>query len=80
MNLKLASFRKTSWLKNYALREVIVIASLTALISYIQIFLRVGTVDLVANLFRECKSYVVIFFYRLKLGSEVDGDFHGLCS
>ncbi|KAI8911081.1 chloride channel [Gorgonomyces haynaldii] len=65
MNLKLAVFRRTSWLKTYPMQEVVFAALLTAIISYPFKFLRTNTAELVANLFREC--------------SEMETDFHGLC-
>ncbi|KAJ3102433.1 hypothetical protein HDU97_000576 [Phlyctochytrium planicorne] len=65
MNLFIGSLRKSTWLKDRPILEVAAIALLTGLVGYSHVYLRVNTVDLVANLFRECE--------------EVDGDFYGLC-
>lgn len=64
-NLKVASLRRSSWLRQLPIYEVLAVALVTSLISFPHKFLRVSTVELVANLFRECE--------------EVDGGFHGLC-
>nr|KAJ3419505.1 hypothetical protein HK105_006864 [Polyrhizophydium stewartii] len=66
LNVWYNSYRKTSWLKNWAIPEVATVALVTALVSFPFRFLRENTGELVANLFREC--------------TEVDGDFHGLCN
>ncbi|KAJ3165799.1 hypothetical protein HK101_000169 [Irineochytrium annulatum] len=65
MNIRVATFRKSSWLRHHPISEVAFVALLTGIVGYSHVFLRVSTVDLVANLFREC--------------AEVDGDFYGLC-
>ncbi|KAJ2993099.1 hypothetical protein HDV02_002640 [Globomyces sp. JEL0801] len=66
MNVKCVKYRRSSWLLTYPITEAGIIALGTALISYPFQFLRVGSAELVGNLFREC--------------SELDGDFHGLCA
>ncbi|TPX50469.1 hypothetical protein SeLEV6574_g00870 [Synchytrium endobioticum] len=66
MNLKVAIFRRSSWLRLFPISEVVVISLITSIICFNTRFLRVSTVDLLANLFRECE--------------EVDFDFHGLCT
>ncbi|ORY94289.1 chloride channel [Lobosporangium transversale] len=64
MNLRLAAFRKTSWLRVYPVYEVIVVCLLTAIVGYLNIFTRVQSPELLANLFRECDS---------------GANYHGLC-
>lgn len=65
MNVRLAKFRKTSWLSQWQIHEVITIACITAVISFLIPFLRVNSGELVANLFRECE--------------EIEGGYYGLC-
>ncbi|KAF9182137.1 hypothetical protein BGZ50_005103 [Haplosporangium sp. Z 11] len=65
MNLRLAAFRKTSWLRFFPIYEVFAVCLLTAMVGYLNIFTRVQSPELLANLFRECDS-----------GS---GNYHGLC-
>ncbi|TPX33883.1 hypothetical protein SmJEL517_g03332 [Synchytrium microbalum] len=66
MNLRVAMIRRTSWLRLVPVSEVVLLAVITSIICFNTRFLRVPTVDLLANLFRECE--------------EVEGDFHGLCT
>ncbi|KAJ3156574.1 hypothetical protein HDU89_004356 [Geranomyces variabilis] len=66
LNLRMAEFRKNSWLQHWAITEVVVTALVTALLSFTHPFLRVSSVELVANLFKECV--------------ETDTDFYGLCA
>jgi chloride channel 3/4/5 len=54
MNIKMCSFRKTSKLSQYQIREVMVVATLTALISYINPYMRGNSGEIMANLFAEC--------------------------
>ncbi|CAG8626748.1 4929_t:CDS:10 [Ambispora leptoticha] len=63
-NLKVASIRKETWLRFFGVQEVIIVALLTSIISYLNIFMRVNPSELVAALFREC----------------VEGDYHNLCN
>ncbi|KAJ3210704.1 hypothetical protein HDU67_005079 [Dinochytrium kinnereticum] len=65
-NLYIAAIRKSTWLKDHPIMEVAAVALVTGIVGYSHVYLRVSTVDLVANLFRECE--------------EVDGDFYGLCN
>ncbi|CAG8542451.1 10114_t:CDS:10 [Cetraspora pellucida] len=64
MNLKVAVFRKDSWLRHFSVQEVIVMAFFTSIVSYLNIYMRVNPSELVANLFRECEG----------------GDYHSLCN
>ncbi|KAI8909258.1 chloride channel [Powellomyces hirtus] len=66
MNIRIAAYRKNSWLKDWSISEVGVISLVTTLLSFTHPFLRVSSVELVANLFKECV--------------ENDTDFYGLCS
>ncbi|KAG0252081.1 hypothetical protein BG011_007213 [Mortierella polycephala] len=65
MNLRLAAFRKTSWLRFFPIYEVFAVCLLTAMVGYLNIFTRVQSPELLANLFRECDSS--------------SGNYHGLC-
>ncbi|KAJ3300244.1 hypothetical protein HK104_002806 [Borealophlyctis nickersoniae] len=65
-NTRINAFRKFSWLKEYGPAEVCAVAFATGVVGFWFMFTRESTVELVANLFRECE--------------EVEGDFHGLCS
>jgi len=70
MNMKAAFWRKHSWIKNYPIYEVLVIALLTAIISYPNIFTRyprtspsnplttcrAQSTELLAALFKDCKD------------------------
>ncbi|KAI1316774.1 hypothetical protein EDD11_009512 [Mortierella claussenii] len=64
MNLRLAAFRKTSWLRIFPIYEVFAITLLTAAVGYLSIFTRVQSPELLANLFRECDG---------------GANYHGLC-
>ncbi|KAJ3024116.1 hypothetical protein HKX48_006472 [Thoreauomyces humboldtii] len=66
MNIRLAAYRKTSWIADWPITEVGVVAFITLLLSFAHPFLRISSADLVANLFKECV--------------ENDTDFYGLCS
>ncbi|KAG0257001.1 hypothetical protein BGZ95_005350 [Linnemannia exigua] len=65
MNLRLAAFRKTSWLRVFPIYEVFAVCLLTAVVGYLNIFTRVQSPELLANLFRECDGGA--------------GNYHGLC-
>lgn len=56
MNLKVVAFRKTSWLKNYQIHEVLVVTLVTSLIGFTVLFLKVNMGSLLGNLFRECEE------------------------
>ncbi|KAF9115074.1 hypothetical protein BGX27_008997 [Mortierella sp. AM989] len=64
MNLRLAAFRKTSWLRLIPIYEVFAVCLLTAAVGYLNIFTRVQSPQLLANLFRECDG---------------GANYHGLC-
>ncbi|KAK6097494.1 hypothetical protein MT418_003109 [Batrachochytrium dendrobatidis] len=66
LNIMYNSFRKTGWLKEWAIPEVAVVALFTSLLSFPFTFLRENSAELVSNLFREC--------------SEVETDSYGLCN
>ncbi|KAI9105517.1 chloride channel [Phlyctochytrium arcticum] len=66
LNIKVAAYRKTSWLRHWPVLEVGIVALVTVVLSFAHPFLRVSTVELVANLFKECVDQ--------------EGDFYGLCS
>ncbi|GJJ71365.1 chloride channel 3/4/5 [Entomortierella parvispora] len=65
MNLRLAAFRKTSWLRYFPIYEVFAVCLLTAVVGYLNIFTRVQAPELLANLFRACDSGAT--------------NYHGLC-
>ncbi|KAJ2569320.1 hypothetical protein IW140_003165 [Coemansia sp. RSA 1813] len=52
--LFLMEYRQRSVLKTFARGEVVVVALVTAAISYLSVYLRADTVTLVSNLFTEC--------------------------
>jgi len=54
MNVKMCALRKTSKLSNYAIQEVMVVASLTAIISYINPYMRGNSGEIIGVLFDEC--------------------------
>ncbi|KAF9433438.1 hypothetical protein BGZ76_009468 [Entomortierella beljakovae] len=64
MNLRLQAFRKTSWLRLVPISEVFAVCLLTASVGYLNIFTRVQSPELLANLFRECDG---------------GANYHGLC-
>ncbi|KAK2463643.1 hypothetical protein APHAL10511_004394 [Amanita phalloides] len=66
MNAYIALYRRTSVLLEWPMLEVIGISAITAAISYLVVFSRVQTSELVANLFQECDP--------------TKGDYHGLCN
>ncbi|KAJ3266767.1 hypothetical protein HDU77_010147 [Chytriomyces hyalinus] len=65
LNTRLAKYRKLYW-NDKPILEVVIVALITGFIGFAHVYLRVSTVDLVANLFREC--------------ADIDGDFHGMCA
>ncbi|KAG0236911.1 hypothetical protein BGW42_002409 [Actinomortierella wolfii] len=65
MNLKLAAFRKTSWLRVLPVYEVFLVTLATAVVGYLNIFTRVQSPELLASLFRECDGPAT--------------NYHGLC-
>jgi chloride channel 3/4/5 len=56
MNLWISLKRKTTWLRMRPVQEACTVAMVTALISYLNPYLRVSTDKLVGSLFRECPS------------------------
>jgi len=62
-NLQVAAFRRTH-LSNYGVAEAVTLASLTAMIGYFNIFIRIDMTECMAILFRECEG---------------GGDFDNLC-
>ncbi|KAF8243288.1 hypothetical protein K440DRAFT_562321 [Wilcoxina mikolae CBS 423.85] len=65
LNMKIATWRKSSMVKIYPVWEVLIVATATALVNYPIVFMRPQSSELVANLFQEC-------------GPKSD-DFFGLC-
>jgi len=65
LNVKMAIYRRNSVIADWPLIEIIATAGVTAAFSYLNIFTRVQSSDLVANLFLECDP--------------LKGDWHGLC-
>ncbi|KAJ3265912.1 Muskelin 1, intracellular mediator containing kelch motif [Chytriomyces hyalinus] len=65
--IKMAGFvgrlRKRSWVRLFPVREVVVIASMTALIGYLNPFTRIDSSELLEVLFKECEEF----------------DFNGMC-
>ncbi|KZT07272.1 Cl-channel protein, partial [Laetiporus sulphureus 93-53] len=66
LNAAAAVYRRNSILNNWPTLEVVGFSAITAAVSYLVVFLRVQTSELVANLFTECDP--------------AKGDFHGLCN
>jgi chloride channel 3/4/5 len=62
-NLQVAAFRRKH-LANYGVAEAVTLASLTAMIGYFNIFIRIDMTESMAILFRECEG---------------GGDFDDLC-
>ncbi|KAF8631881.1 hypothetical protein AX15_002146 [Amanita polypyramis BW_CC] len=66
MNVYIALYRQNSVLRDWPILEVIGVTAVTATVSYLVVFSRVQTSELVANLFQECDP--------------TKGDYHGLCN
>ncbi|KIJ55127.1 hypothetical protein M422DRAFT_199235 [Sphaerobolus stellatus SS14] len=66
LNVNMAVIRRNSVLAEWPLMEIIAVTGITAGLSYLVIFARVQTSNLVANLFLECDP--------------LKGDWHGLCN
>jgi chloride channel 3/4/5 len=62
-NLRMASFRK-KYLGKYPIAESVVLAGLTAILCYPNIFLKINMTEMMEILFRECGG---------------GHDYHGLC-
>ncbi len=54
-NLQVVSFRKKN-LKDHAVSEAVVLASITAVIGYLNRFLRIDMTECMEMLFRECEG------------------------
>ncbi|TFK51880.1 hypothetical protein OE88DRAFT_1658562 [Heliocybe sulcata] len=66
LNVAAAVYRRNSVLHEWPVLEVIGVSAITAAVSYLVVFLRVQSSELVANLFQECDAN--------------KGDYHGLCN
>ncbi|KAI0372598.1 hypothetical protein BV20DRAFT_33678 [Pilatotrama ljubarskyi] len=65
LNTAVAVYRQQSTLHEWPILEVVGFTAITAAVSYLVVFLRVQSSELVANLFQECDP--------------TKGDYHGLC-
>ncbi|KAF9054444.1 Cl-channel protein [Panaeolus papilionaceus] len=66
LNVEIALYRRNSVLNSWPIMEVVSVSAVTAAISYLIVFARVQTSELVANLFQECDP--------------TKPDYHGLCN
>ncbi|CAL1714208.1 unnamed protein product [Somion occarium] len=66
LNAAAAVYRRNSMLHDWPVLEVVGFAAITAAVSYLVVFLRVQSSELVAQLFQECDP--------------AKGDYHGLCN
>jgi len=66
LNVEVALYRRNSMLHDWPVLEVVGVSAVTAAISYLVVFSRVQTSELVVNLFQECDP--------------TKGDYHGLCN
>ncbi|KZP21056.1 Cl-channel protein [Athelia psychrophila] len=66
MNVMVAVYRRNSALNDWPVLEVVFASAITAAVSYLVVFSRVQTSELVANLFQECDIN--------------KADYHGLCN
>ncbi|KAG7093968.1 hypothetical protein E1B28_007598 [Marasmius oreades] len=66
LNVQVALYRRNTFLNDWPVLEVVGASAITAAISYLVVFTRVQSSELVANLFQECKPLKV--------------DYHGLCN
>ncbi|KAJ3772659.1 Cl-channel protein [Lentinula raphanica] len=66
LNVDIALYRRNSILNEYPILEVATVSAITAAITYLVVFTRVQSSELVANLFQECDP--------------ARGDYHGLCN
>ncbi|ORZ35273.1 chloride channel, partial [Catenaria anguillulae PL171] len=53
-NIRIIAIRKFSWLKRHPIQEACAIAFVTAIVSYLNTYLRMSTDKLIGALFREC--------------------------
>ncbi|KAJ1980256.1 hypothetical protein H4R33_005521 [Dimargaris cristalligena] len=56
LNYLWVRYRRTSWIKDHQIAEVLVYVTLTLVLSYPNIYTRMNSTDLVATLFAECKE------------------------
>ncbi|KAF9269075.1 Cl-channel protein [Marasmius fiardii PR-910] len=66
LNVEIALYRRNSILNDWPVLEVVGTSAITAAISYLVVFTRVQSSELVANLFQECNPSKI--------------DYHGLCN
>ncbi|TFK74955.1 Cl-channel protein [Pluteus cervinus] len=66
LNVEVAIYRRNSILAQFPVLEVVAVSAITAAASYLIVFARVQSSELVANLFQECDPN--------------KGDYHGLCN
>ncbi|KAI0923449.1 hypothetical protein AcW1_006407 [Taiwanofungus camphoratus] len=66
LNVAAAVYRRNSILRNWPVIEVVGFTAITATVSFLVVFLRVQSEELVANLFQDCDPS--------------RGDYHGLCN
>ncbi|KAF5355341.1 hypothetical protein D9758_006073 [Tetrapyrgos nigripes] len=66
LNVEAALYRRNSVINDWPVLEVIGVSAITAALSYLIVFTRVQSSELVANLFQECDP--------------ARGDYHGLCN
>ncbi|KAF7370903.1 Chloride channel protein [Mycena sanguinolenta] len=66
LNVEIALYRRNSVLNDWPILEVVGASAITAAISYLVVFSRVQSSELVANLFQECDPTKI--------------DYHGLCN
>lgn len=73
MNMKIAQWKKsTPWLPG-PIAQVIIVASLTALVNYPNLYMRAQSSDLVYSLFAECSKVIDDQFGLCKTGAESAG-------
>ncbi|KAH0536874.1 hypothetical protein FGG08_006277 [Glutinoglossum americanum] len=73
LNMRIAAWRKASATKNYPTWEVIVLALVTSLINFPNVFMRVQSSELVASLFAECATIKEDRFGLCKSGVATTG-------
>ncbi|KAI9826388.1 MAG: hypothetical protein M1832_000305 [Thelocarpon impressellum] len=56
LNMKIAEWRKSTWLSKSPVVEVVLVALITALINYPNVFMRAQSSELVYSLFAECSA------------------------
>ncbi|KAF5362525.1 hypothetical protein D9756_002456 [Leucocoprinus leucothites] len=66
LNVKITVYRRNSIIADWPILEVVCVTAVTAAVSYLVVFARAQSSELVANLFQECDPS--------------KGDYHGLCN